>query len=517
MIDITLNATHTDNKICLTDVPNILKIEDTGAMDNARKSYLYFTFVGTRSLPVTGDGQYHLYVEGETISNVTNPENAINKNFFINRNSDSSTAASIAAAFRNCPTIAANWNVQQSGNIVKLDAKTPFQTDTQSYFNGIIPSNWNGTVHFSGFDAQNPSQLTGAKVQVDIYKVTNYENEYITTLEKTCNINEVSFNLSPVLTTFAEYGKATEFQYRVNSIDKQGNFNQLNDPADETNYISVGYMVNQGQKYLFNNDITIAQNFSRGNAWAGDMSTRGVIVNSQLLYLYEPMIPISFYRGNAGGATIYIDYRDSALNMIGSATTEWQSYDSRKVLIDTGYTINMGQEYKTYFDNSFYIDFTLGYQTIRYNVIKPLYATEGNQRIYFRNSYGGVSFIDFTGKKSETRNLELSTYRKNIYDFYPTQQQLDNENYYAPNYINELEKIYDNDVDYQVTLKSHLFEEDGKYIYNDLLQSSRVWTEVNGQKYAIILNSVSVEEIDTNNNIYEATITYHYSQKPSLI
>ena len=31
---------------------------------------------------------------------------------------------------------------------------------------------------------------------------------------------------------------------------------------------------------------------------------------------------------------------------------------------------------------------------------------------------------------------------------------------------NELEKVYDNDVEYQVTLRSHLFEEDGKYVFN---------------------------------------------------
>ena len=39
---------------------------------------------------------------------------------------------------------------------------------------------------------------------------------------------------------------------------------------------------------------------------------------------------------------------------------------------------------------------------------------------------------------------------------------------------------------------------DGKYIFNDLAQSPDVWTVINGQTYAIILDSVSVDETDRN-------------------
>jgi hypothetical protein len=48
------------------------------------------------------------------------------------------------------------------------------------------------------------------------------------------------------------------------------------------------------------------------------------------------------------------------------------------------------------------------------------------------------------------------------------------------------------------------------------MQSAEVWTERNGEAYAIIIDSVSVEEQDRN-DIYEATVKYHYSQKPSLL
>ena len=153
----------------------------------------------------------------------------------------------------------------------------------------------------------------------------------------------------------------------------------------------------------------------------------------------------------------------------------------------------------TYID----IQFPAYGKTYRYNVIKPLKATEYYQRIYWRNSYGGISFFDFTGQRSETRNLELSVYQKNIYDYYSSP-------------MNELDKIYNNDVEYQVTIKSHLFDRDGRWLFNDMIQSPEVWTTSNGEKYAILLDNVSVDEVETN-DIYEATVRFKYSMKPSII
>ena len=118
--------------------------------------------------------------------------------------------------------------------------------------------------------------------------------------------------------------------------------------------------------------------------------------------------------------------------------------------------------------------------------------------------YGGISFFDFTGTKTETRDLDVMTYEKNIFDYYTSD-------------MNDLEKVYDNTVKYTVTLKSHLFEKDGKYIFNDMLQSPVAWVIRNSEKYAIIIDSINVEETSNNNDIYEATLKYHYSQEPSLI
>lgn len=476
---ITLNNLELpSNLITFTDIPNILKVEDDGGGTYAS---ITFEFENDLSEYTTNNGQWYISLWGETVTNVLNPDDAINRNFFVS-SSNQSTAASLCRALRNCPTVATNFNVINNGNEVVLTAKaigTLFSNSSDFLKYNI----WQPLLWVTLVDGSANSNLYGAKIDVDVYNGT----EYITTLEKNYYGSDVAYNISPVLSTFAEYGNALPYTLKVSTI-VNGNYSLLG--TVPTNYISVGYMVNQGNKYLYNSDTNIAQNFSRG--------TNRDVLNNTILYIYHPVVPISFYNGNSGGMTIRVDYLDSAYQVLSSTTSNWRNTDSSKKLWDLNLQLD-----STLFNQSFYIDVTLGTKTVRYNVIKPMKATEFNQRILWRNSYGGISFFDFTGQKAETRELELTTYEKNIFDYYQDP-------------INELEKVYNNDVKYTVTLKSHLFEKDGKYIFNDILQSAKVWTNINGQDYAIIIDSVSVAET-SNNDIYECTFKYKYSQEPSLI
>lgn len=472
------NLEQPANLITFTDIPNILKVEDDGGGTYASMS---ITFGGNLSEATTGNNQWYISIMGDSISNVITSSNAINRNFYIS-SSNATTAAYVARALRNCPTVATSFKITHSEATVTLLARKPGVVFglTSTYYNTNIDSTYLNT---TATDGSSSSSLAGSKIDVDIYQNGNY----VTTLEKNYYGSEAAFNLSPVLTTLAEYGNAIPYTINLSSLSN-GSFTSLG--TIDTNYISIGYMVNQGSKYLFNDSMNVAQNYSRG-------SNRDA-ANNSILYVYAPSIPISFYNGNSGGMTIQIDYLDSAYNTISSTTTSWRNSDATKKLWDL--TISLDG---TTFNQAFYIDVTLGAIKIRYNVIKPIKATEHYQRLYWRNSYGGISFFDFTGAKTESRDLEIETYQKNIFGYYTDP-------------LNELEKVYDNEVKYSVTLKSHLFENDGKYIFNDLLQSAEVWTTRNGQNYAVIIDSVSVDETD-NNNIYEATVKFHYSQEPSLI
>ena len=485
MNGIRYNNESVSNLITLTDVPNILTIY---GKEGGTYAEVYIMIQSTLKGATTQDNQWWFEIMGETVTNVITPSNAINKNFYI---SDSvlSTIASLTKAIRNCPTVAANFSIENTTRngtpCVKLKARNigSFWTSFNDFFKTNIGSTYYSTYVIAG---SANSSLVGAKIDVDVYS----DGDYVTTLEKNFYGTETSFNLSPVLTTFAEYGKLKPYTLNVSSIMSNGEYSAVG--SIDTNYISVGYMVNQGLKFI-PNGLSYAQNFSRGK--------EREFANNTLLYLYENKVDLSLFTGNSGGYTLKIDYLDSAFKKI--TPTRERSLRCYPNSIDD-LSIVLNDSGNAYFPLAFYIDITIGgLPPVRYNVIKPIKATEYYQRILWRNSYGGISFFDFTGQKTETRDVEISTYEKNIFGYYTDD-------------MNELEKVYNNEVKYTVTLKSHLFENDGKYIFNDLLQSANVWTEINGEKYAIIIDSVSVDETDQN-NIYEATVKYHYSQEPSLI
>lgn len=471
------NETLPSNLITFSDIPNILKVEDESGGTYATIS---FSFNATlyNSL-VLEDGKWYITIMGETITNVTDPKLAINKAFYIAQTNES-TIASIARALRNCPTIAANFNVDFSGGTITLTAKAIGSLVSNDSFSTNI-SQCVPTIT----DGMAFSDLYGSKIDVSIYS----DGEYITTLQKNFYDGEAAFNITPIINTLAKTGATVPYTMKVSSLSADGTYSVLGNIGE--NHASIGYMVNQGEKFLDNTYMNFAQNWSRGK--------QRNVENNSILYLYQPSISLSFYRGNEGGGNYTINYLDSAYNVVYSEERTWENHYSSIKLINLEIPL-----VSNIMSGIYYVDLVFGIvSTIRYNVIKPLYMTEYNQRIKWINSYGGVSFFDFTGQKTETRDLETKTYQKNIFDYYTDP-------------INELEKIYDNEVKYTVTLKSHLLEKDGTYIFNDLLQSPYVWTEINGENYAIIIDSISVDETD-NNDIYQATVRYRYSQQPSLI
>lgn len=480
-MDITYNnrsAVNAKNLVTFTDIPNILKVTDA---NTGQKQRITLTFTGNLSEVLHSD-PWTITIQGDTISSVNTFEEAINKSFFVS-SSNSTTAASVARALRNCPNITVAYTVQQYMYSIILTGREIGKLNTSVQTN-ISSTYLNITVE----QGTSQSALYGAKVDVDVYA----GSDYVTTLEKNAYNGEVAFNMSPVLTTIAKRGETQPYLFRLNTITASGGYNLLGTVG--MNYISQGYMCNQGNKYLTLSTVEIpAQNFSRG-------SNKGVW-NNTILYVYGGNIPFSFYTSGTGISHIDVVYRNSAYERIGAF--DWNDPDAHasgnNYLVDTYIPLDAMPA------DTFYVDVKFESQDsfVRYNVIKPLKATEYSQRILWRNSYGGISFFDFTSQKSETRDLDVSTYQKSIFDYYE-------------NPMNELEKIYNNEVKYNVTLKSHLFENDGKYVFNDLAQSPDVWTVINGETYAIVIDSVSVEETDRN-NIYEATVRYHYSMEPSIL
>ena len=470
-MNITLNGlSNPSSLLTFTDVHNILKVSENVS---GTKATFTFEFVGHLETTVTGDSQYYVTFLGETVSNVVSPQNSNNKRFYI---SDvDTTAANFARALRNCGTLMAEFNIIHSGNQVTLLAKTIGQkwSNVSNYFTTNIPL---ANLNAQGADGSSYSSLFGAKVDVDVYSGASYNNSnYVTTLEKNFYGNECAFDVSPVLATFSEYGKTIPYSLALSLITADGEWVELNGVNANTTY---GYLANQSDKYKYINNVQMLINTNR----------------DQIRYVYGDTIPFSFlWADGVGGFTLTMELMDSAYNVIHTATVQYRTsgYDSH--IVDT--SISIPSEYSA---STYYVDIIISNMTYRFNVIKPLKAADDYQRVFWRNEYGGISFFDFTGARSESDGIEVETYEKNIYDYY------ENDAY-------ERKKIYSQRITKSVKLTSHLMAEDGRWEFNSLMRSKQLWTVINGKTHYIIPKSVEVNEDQNYDNIFTATLTYEYS------
>jgi hypothetical protein len=470
-MNITYNGLSSSNRLLtFSEVPNILKLSET---ITGRKGIYNFIVNTPFQSSVTGDSQYYITFLDETITNVMNPKNARNKKFYI-ANDIPSTAASIAQALRCCPSIAAVFNIEHSDNEVELQAKTLGQkwTNVAHYLDTNISSSYMTMYGTDG--TASPSSVYMSKVLVDVFE----EDKYLTTLEKTFYNDECSFNMSPVLSTFTEFGKSKTYKFDVSTIGENGTFSTRGSVSGVTAY---GYEANQSDRYKILNGNMLLLNTNR----------------NQLRYVYGNRIDYSLLIGSSSASVSYV-IKNAAKSQIYSDTVT-VSAGSNGLITDTYFTIP-----SNVYTLASWVEITVGSVTAKFKVIKPLKATEYYQRVYWRNEYGGIEFFDFTGSKSESDSVDIETYEKNIFDMY------ENSEY-------EIKKIYSNDYKKQVKLTSHLLEAEGRYFANSLMRSKSVWTIINKdtlseKKHFIIPKAIDVQEDGTYNNIYTVSLTYEYSQ-----
>ena len=467
------NLSSPSNILTFTEIPNILKISENVT---GNKCTIQFSMSNGLRQTVTGDSQYYITLFGETISNVMSPENTNNKRFYISDDAES-TAMSIARAFRNCGGLNADFDIFGNGSTVEIIAKTiGKKITTANYLQRNIPGD---KMSVSVQDGSSTSILFNSKIQVDVYNSNEASvNNFITTLEKNWYGDECAFDMSPVLSTFSEYGQTQPYTFVLNVFRDNGEWQNQGTVSGNT---TIGYHANQSDKYKYAQGAQMLLNKNRG--------TNGTMI----LYTYNNVIPYSVLCGsNTGSWNVTVSVKDSAFNEV-YANTSTSSRTTSNMIVDTSETIPQAAMISGY-----YVDITVGTQTTRFNIIKPLKATEYYQRILWRNEYGGISFFDFTGSRSESDSVDIETYEKNIFDYH------DNNEF-------ERKMIYKNDYKKTVSLTSHLLEEDGKWIFNSLMRSKKVWTTINGKTYYIIPKSIDVQEDQTYNNIYTVKLTYEYS------
>lgn len=467
-MNLTYNGvSNPQDMLTFSDVHNILKVTDdvVGTLTSIK-----LTIEPTST---STDGQYYLTLLGETVTTVANPSNASNKRFYVGKSKEAN-AIYLAKALSSCHSIAANYYVYAQDGTCNIVAKIIGLaiTDTANMIQTNLPQNIYTVTLQNGTST---SKLLGSRVVANIMS----GDKYVTTLEKTLYGGECAFDMSQVLSTISEYGKTKPYSISVSALLLDGGMTNLgNINACTTN----GYIANSSSKYLtLNCEIAL-------NTTVGDSNI--------IFYTYDSTIPFSMLRdSNSGGITYTVNYKDSTM-----ATIQTKQYDRKFTWEDTNLVdtrISIPSNIK---DRVYYVDIVLGHKTYTFNVIKPLKTVGTWKRVYWRNEYGGIQFFDFTSAEVESHSFEIETYEKNIFDYYE-----DNDS--------ELKKIYKSTNAMSIKLKSHIMEMDGRWVFNSLERSKRLWVEENGIKRYIIPNSVEVTEKSDYNGLYTATLKYQYSEE----
>lgn len=449
--------------ITLTNVPNILTIQSSSVTGN--NSVLKITINDLTK--IDPNNTYYITINGLTITSGN-----VGNNFYISNSNTGANqiavAHSIAKSLRSVGLT--NYEIYQEisqgilTNVVIVEAR-----EVGELYEITFDSNLGAAILYDNYVGTTSDEFAGGRINIDVYS----GSDYITTLEKSYYKEKIDFNVSDVLKSISRYDFLVPYTLFIYSQIR----NQVTNLGRVSATSAIGYMVNQGEKFL-NTYPMFAQNVSRGTSSPSKM----------VLYTYLSTIPVTIYSDDVV-ETVNITYYDSSLQQIGTGFSNVNIYNG---IGQSDIALN-----SNLFNSAYYVDLSLeNGQIIRYNVIKPVDANSRCQRVYYHNSYGGVSFFDFTGQITENHKVDNDTYTKNMYDYYreTTLEQI---------------KIYDKETTINVTMKSHLMERSAVWQFNDLLGSYDVWTNINGVDYKIIVTDCKVDETETG--VWEATVTYTYS------
>lgn len=480
--------------IMFSDVPNIIEYSNT---NRGNKAYIEMWLVENRYEPMPS-GQT-ITINGETIISTTDISNATGRYFYLGTNS-SLVIPSIVDALRNCPNLAANYDIRihssdagQLENALIVEAKQNGSKYNITYGTTITYD----MAHFiaRGNSTDNLMNESFAKVYMQIYKYTDFDRygnvdtygdalndgEYVTTMVKTYYGDRVAFDISPVLSTFVEYGRLVYFRFNLALMTSSG-FEEIEDVHNL--YATVGYRNNFSQPYIPKLNVPcLMQHNGNGIDWS----------NLYSLYVYKPNIKFSWVSEDAS-STFTIKYLDSAYNVKYSNVVTASNNNDIDVSIDLDKNKLLESSYIA-------IQLPKNRGNLLYTVIKGINAADDVTRIYWRNEYGGISFFDFTSTHSSELSINSDTYSMGNLDYYKTQERMQ-------------EMVYGKNVIKTYSLTSHIVDSLGRYIFESLAKSKKIWTEddESGIIDDIILTNVKIDKVNENQNLYNATIQYYKSR-----
>ena len=460
------NISSWNNLITFSDVPTIVSIEQSSYEGVRAKMNLTFNTVSH----ATETGQT-ISILDETITSVDDMSAATGRNFYISP-SNTSTAYGALRALRNCPWLSANYDIfinDYNQPIVTILAKEPGEASNLSLSTTFTSSELVSSTTGGTLASDDGASVYG----VDIFS----GSEFITTLTKSA-INDVQhFDVAPVLSTIAEYGKLVPYTLRVFGADDSDGVTRLSTMGG---YVTPGYYCHGHSPFISTSSMyTIA---SDGGS------------------VYTPSITFSYLNLGTRINSVKVTYKDSA-NMTVTAETVSVSGQAQGYKHVEDITVPLTESAMTY-STSVQISGSMG--TAEYAIEKPLDATEGATRIYWRNPYGGLDFLDFTGAESIKVTNSETTYRPSYYDFYESDTV-------------QKDRTYKKDITHTHSLSSKFTGEGILPLYASLNASPYVYIEEDGKKVMILIDSLTINEDNDVNGVYTVSIDYKRSREDYAI
>lgn len=491
--------------IMFSDIPNIVTYSNKDSGKKAEMTIVFndnFTFIKDNET---------LTINGETVIATTDISKVGGRYFYTGGDVKQWIVPTMIDALRNCPNLAANYDIYMADedgvliDKVVIKAKTTGSKFNLSYdaTDGFKAFDKYGDGEHITFDITDGTSTDGLKntknaiIQMQIYKSKTFgynhiepdTEEYITTLSKTYYETNVDFDISPVLSIFSEYGRLTHFRI-VMSILSTNAVTPFRQIANISNlYSTIGFRTQNSQPYIPSINVpTLLQNVGNGIEWA----------NLYPLYIYKPSISFSFL--SDGVQTVNVKFLDSAFNIMADARRTTNNLPNNH--LDTEIEFNSFEKYM--FKQASYIAIELPQNrgNLLYKIVKGLKATDKCTRLYWRNEMGGISFFDFTGQHQEDIKIDSTTYNKGDFDYYRSKER-------------EKTIIYSKDITHQYTVTSHIIEYNGTKVIESLAKTQKAWIvdDEYGTIENILITDVKINELQEYDDLYTITVSYSLSRE----
>ena len=462
-MDVSLNNISRDGLYLFDGIPSIVEFSSLGYTASGAQ-------LAVRVTTVTPADGYTLTVNGETVTSVVSQSDAGPRQFGTNCSAEG-LANNICRALSSIPSIVSSYSVSFNDRGYVILKALGSGSATAITYSSDIPD-----VEFE----YTPPSPSSSAATADV-TVSRSSPPSVAVLSKSVVSDIVRFNISDVLSGMSDEGKAVPVTVGCHVTDAEGDVTRLREFHE---------LVVQGWHDRSHPDFLASGGFIAQNMKGAP--DRDVYNNVVLYALQGSDVGVPWLPSTTGSTSASYAVYDSAFNSLtsGGLTETMTANEISQFTVPGSATLNA---------SAWYLSVTLpDSSVVRYNLIRSGMSS-GCVRLYWRNSMGGVSFFDFTGEMSEKTDIS-SEY---MYD------EGSSYGYYTDEYRHD-ELVYSQKAEKTYTVQSHIIEEAGCPIVDDLASSRKVWVERDGRKHLVLVTAVEKVKV-ASNGTWRLKVSFKYS------